>query len=304
MTLLPALKKLNPQVQNICDVTGSSAKMLASKYHIQNCTSDYTEILNDEDINLVMVITRHNLHARMVIECLKAGKHVYVEKPLALNESELKDIENVYRNTGKSIMVGFNRRFSPHARHIWKYLDNNNPINVSATMNAGFIPADSWVQDPDIGGGRIIGEACHFMDLMIYLTGYKVTGVCMNALGKNPDKYTDNATILLKFENGSQGVINYFSNGAKAYSKERIEVYSMNRTFVIDNFRKTSGYGARGFKTLKTQIDKGHQEQFRKLISSIESGDDPLIPFDELINSSMASFAALESLVSGEWVRI
>jgi predicted dehydrogenase len=171
-------------------------------------------------------------------------------------------------------------------------------------MNAGFIPPESWVQDPEIGGGRIIGEACHYFDLMIYLTGSIISNVCMSALGQDPDKNTDNASILLKFENGSQGTINYFSNGAKSYSKERIEVYSRHRTFVIDNFRKTKGYGAKGFKTLRTKIDKGHKEQFKKLLSKHNSGNGPFIPLNELVNSSKASFAALDSLIKGEWVKI
>jgi len=280
------------------------AKIFAKKYDIQNCTSEYHEILNDKDINLVLIITRHNLHAGMVIESLKVGKHVYVEKPLALNEKELEQIIKIYETSGKSLTVGYNRRFSPHTKLVKQYIEENDQINITATMNAGFIPSESWVQDPDTGGGRIIGEACHYMDLMIYLTGSNISEVCMNALGKNPDRYTDNASILLKFENGSQGVIHYFNNGAKSYPKERIEVFSRNRTFIIDNFRKTTGYGVKGFKTLKTRIDKGHREQFRQLLNNMESGTGPLISFGELVNSSRASFAALESLVRGEWAKL
>jgi predicted dehydrogenase/threonine dehydrogenase-like Zn-dependent dehydrogenase len=304
MTLLPALKKLNPQIKTICDVTGMQSKALATKYDIHNCTSEFSQILNDKDINLVMIITRHHLHSGMAIKSLKAGKHVYVEKPLVLKETELEDILKTYKDSGKSIMVGYNRRFSPHTQLLKKYIRVEDPVNITATMNAGFIPANSWVQDPEIGGGRIIGEACHFMDLLIYLTGSKISSICMNALGKNPDRYSDNATILLKFENGSQGVINYFSNGAKTYSKERIEVYSRNRTFVIDNFRRTNGFGVKGFRSLKTKIDKGHKEQYRQLIENIETGSSPLIPFDELLNASKASFAALASLVNGGWAHL
>ena len=139
---------------------------------------------------------------------------------------------------------------------------------------------------------------------MISLNGSLITEICMNALGKTPSKNTDNASILIKFENGSQGVVNYFSNGAKSYPKERIEVYSGNRTFVIDNFRTTRGYGVKGFKAKKSKIDKGHGEQFKQLLSSMESGSKPIIPFNEIINSSKASLAALESLVQGGWVKI
>jgi predicted dehydrogenase len=152
-----------------------------------------------------------------------------------------------------------------------------------------------------IGGGRIIGEACHFIDLITYLTGSKVKAVCMNAMGLNPEENTDNATILLKYENGSTGVINYFSNGSKAYSKERVEVYSQERTLIMDNFRITQGFGFKGFSKLKTSIDKGHKNQFHKLISQIKNGGEVLIPFEEIVNTTKASFAAIESLKNGQW---
>ncbi len=304
MTLLPALRKFNPQIQSIAGASGIHAKILARKYQITDCTSDYHDILKNAAINLVLITTRHNLHAKMVTESLKAGKNVFVEKPLALNMEELEGIVKAYDSSEGSLTVGYNRRFSPHTEAIKEFLKDEDPVNIIATMNAGFIPPESWVQDPEIGGGRIIGEACHYFDLMIFLTGSKISKVCMSALGQNPDKNTDNASILLKFENGSQGTINYFSNGAKSYSKERIEVYSRHRTFVIDNFRKTEGYGAKGFKTLKTKIDKGHKEQFKQLLSKHNSGNGPIIPLNELVNSSKASFAALDSLIKGEWVKI
>jgi predicted dehydrogenase len=177
-------------------------------------------------------------------------------------------------------------------------------MNVIATMNAGFIPANVWVHHMKTGGGRIIGEACHFIDLITFFTGSKVMSVCMNAMGEHPEEDTDNASILLRYKNGSTGVINYFANGSKAYSKERIEVYSQGRTAIIDNFRVTEGYGFRGFTKFKTKLDKGHKEQFRLLVERAEKGGEALIPFDELINTTMASFATIESLKKGEWVKI
>ena len=200
-------------------------------------------------------------------------------------------------------MVGFNRRFSPHAEKM-KSLLGTSQMNVIATMNAGNIPANVWVHDMLVGGGRIIGEACHFIDLITYLTGSKVKAVCMNAMGINPAENTDNATIFLKYENGSTGVINYFSNGSKAYSKERVEVYSQERTLIMDNFRTTNGYGFKGFSKLKTALDKGHKNQFHKLISQSKSGGNALIPFDEIVNTTQASFAAIESLQKGQWIEL
>ncbi len=300
MTMLPALKSVAAQIKYIASAGGVSGTALAKKYHIANSTTDYKEILNDKEVDLVMITTRHGRHADLVTESLNAGKNVFVEKPLALNEEQLAQIIESYHKPC-TLTVGFNRRFSPHTQKV-KSLMGNAPMSDIATMNAGFIPSNVWVHDRQTGGGRIIGEACHFIDLITYLTGSKVKAVCMNALGENPGETTDNASLLLKYENGSTGVINYFSNGSKAYAKERIEVYSQNRTAVIDNFRLTSGYGFKGFSKLKTRQDKGHKAQFRLLLECLRNGGDALIPFDEIVNTTKASFAAVESLKRGEWV--
>ena len=180
--------------------------------------------------------------------------------------------------------------------------DGTNPINVVATMNAGFIPKDVWVHDMNVGGGRIIGEACHYIDLCSYLTGSKVTAVCMNAMGISPEDNTDNASILLKYENGSNAVINYFANGSKAYSKERVEVYSQERTLVMDNWRKLKGYGFKGFSSKSSKQDKGHFNQFKALIDQQINGGLPIISFDEIVNTTKASFSAIESLKQGKWI--
>jgi predicted dehydrogenase len=185
-----------------------------------------------------------------------------------------------------------------------KQLLGTAPMNVIATMNAGNIPSNVWVHDMKTGGGRIIGEACHFIDLIGFLTGSKVKSVCMNAMGNNPSENTDNASILLKYENGSTGAINYFSNGSKAYSKERVEVYSQDRTLVMDNYRITAGYGFKGFSHLKTKLDKGHNAQFALLNQKVKEGGASLIPFDELMNTTKASFAAIESLKEGRWIKL
>jgi predicted dehydrogenase len=263
----------------------------------------WLNILQDNEVDLVLITTRHNLHANMTVKCLEAGKHVFVEKPLALNLEELQNVIQAQQKSAKTVMVGFNRRFSPHAVKM-KSLLGSSQMNVIATMNAGNIPANVWVHDMLVGGGRIIGEACHFIDLITFLTGSKVKAVCMNAMGVRPEENTDNATLLLNYENGSTGVINYFSNGSKAYSKERVEVYSQDRTLIMDNFRTTVGYGFNGFSKLKTSLDKGHKNQFHKLIAQTKSGGNPLIPFEELINTTKASFAAIESLQKGQWIEL
>ncbi|MDT8416142.1 MAG: bi-domain-containing oxidoreductase [Flavobacteriaceae bacterium] len=303
MTMLPALKGSGANLKYIASKGGVSGTALAKKYGFSHSTSDYTDILKDVETDLVCITTRHNLHAPMAVEALKAGKHVFVEKPFALNTTELDAVVAAQQASGKTLTVGFNRRFSPHALKIKQQLSDA-PVHITATMNAGFIPPNVWVHDLKIGGGRIVGEACHFIDLMVYLTGSKVTSVCMNALEKNPEENTDNATILLRFENGSNGVVNYFSNGSKAYAKERVEVFSQERTFVLDNFRRTTAYGCKGFSGLKTQLDKGHKNQFHQLIHQIQNGGEALIPFEEIVNTAQASFAAIESLKTRSWIAI
>jgi predicted dehydrogenase len=303
MTMLPMLKGSDANYKYIVSKGGVSGTSIAKKYGFSHSSTNFNDVLIDEEIDLVLITTRHNLHASMTIKALQANKHVFVEKPLALNQSELNEVVAAQQKSGKTIMVGFNRRFSPHAEKM-KVLLGTSQMNVIATMNAGNIPSNVWVHDMQIGGGRIIGEACHFIDLITYLTGSKVKSVCMNAMGINPEENTDSGSILLKYENGSTGVINYFSNGSKAYSKERIEVYSQDRTLVMDNFRKTVGYGFKGFSSLKTRLDKGHKNQFHRLINTVKNGGAPLIPVDDLINTTKASFAAIESLKSNKWIEL
>ena len=260
------LRKCNADIKYIASSGGLSSTIMAKKYNIANSTSDYNEILKDEEVDLVLVTTQHHMHAKMTIEAISAGKSVYVEKPLALNEKELDEIIKNYNSKNINLSVGFNRRFAPLAKKMKKALGNSiTPINIVATMNAGFIPKDVWVHDMEIGGGRIIGEACHYIDLCAYFTGSKVVSVCMNAMGLNPEENTDNTSILLKYENGSNAVINYFANGSKSYSKERVEVYSQERTLIMDNWRTLKGYGFKGFTSAKSSQDKGHFNQFQAL---------------------------------------
>ncbi len=306
MTVMPSLKNTGAIYKYISSAGGLTAKSIANKYGFQFSTTDYREILADNDVDLVMITTRHNQHASMVVESLNAKKHVFVEKPLALNQIELTAIEETYAKFSNELTlnVGFNRRFAPTAKKMKQLLGNSGPVNIIATMNAGFIPPDVWVHDMKVGGGRIVGEACHFIDLMIYLTGSTVKEVCMSAMGTHPTDNTDNAIITLKFADGSQGVINYFANGSKAYSKERVEVYSQGKVLILDNFRKLQGFGFSNFSSISSKLDKGHKEQFKLLIESVKKGTGSLIPFHELINCSQASFAAIKSLQSKSWINI
>jgi predicted dehydrogenase/threonine dehydrogenase-like Zn-dependent dehydrogenase len=303
--ILPSLKKINANIKTIASSGGLSGTTMAKKYGIPYSTTDYKSMLTDSEVDLMMITTRHNTHGSMVVEALNAGKHVFVEKPLALNKEEVDAIIEAHQKVGKTVNVGFNRRFAPLAQKMKKLLGNSNtPMNIIATMNAGAIPPNVWVHDMEVGGGRIIGEACHFIDLCSYFTDSYVVSVCMNAMDVNPQENTDNASILLKYANGSTAVINYFSNGSKAYSKERLEVYHQERTLVMDNWRKLKGFGFKGFSGESSGQDKGHANQFKLLVDAVQKGGEPIVPFDSIINTTLASFAAIESLKQKSWIEI
>jgi len=310
MTMLPKLKGSGASFKYMCSSGGLSGTTLAKKFGFSHSTTDYHEVLKDEEVDTVFITTRHNSHAGFVREALQAGKNVFVEKPLAINEEQLQEIIEAYGNSsalpsGPTLTVGFNRRFSPHTQAIKKAIGNDpGVLNIVATMNAGFIPPQVWVHDMQVGGGRIIGEACHYMDLCAYLAGSEIRRVCMSSMGTDIRDNTDNASILMQFKNGSNAVINYFANGSKSYSKERVEVFSQERVFVLDNFRNTRAYGAKGFKNLKTKMNKGHKEQFHTYIQRIKEGGEPLIPFSDMVNVTRASFAALRSLKEKQWIEV
>lgn len=303
MVIVPTMRKLGYNLKYIASEKGLSSTVLSKKYKIAFATSDYHQILADSEVSAVAITVRHNMHAQLVIEALQAGKHVFVEKPLALNYEDIDRIEEAYKSSGKTITVGFNRRFSPFAVRAKEMIGEPRPINVIANMNAGFIPANSWVHDLKVGGGRIVGEACHLIDLITFFSGSLVDEVIMTAAGQNPEENTDNASILMKYKNGSIGVINYFSNGSKAYSKERIEVYSQGRTLIIDNFRRLESFGFSGRGFSKSQ-DKGHVDQFKLLQKKLSEGGEEMIPIQETLNTSRAVLAAIESMKVGSWIKV
>ncbi|NVK04804.1 MAG: Gfo/Idh/MocA family oxidoreductase [Flavobacteriia bacterium] len=301
MTMLPALDKTSARLKIIASSGGVSGTSMAKKHGIEVSTTDVENVMNDPDVDSVVITTRHNSHARFAIQALNANKHVFVEKPLALNSDELDDIVKAEATSKGTVFVGFNRRFSPHTQAIAKHVGDG-LMNINVTMNAGAIPSNVWVHDMKIGGGRIIGEACHLIDLCVFLTKSKVKAVNMQSMGLDVEENTDNASIFLKFENGSSAVVNYFANGSKAYSKERLELYSQERTYIMDNFRKTLGFGAKGFGKVKTKMDKGHKAQFNAYVNWLKNGGEPLIAFEEIVNVTKASFAAITSLKEERWV--
>lgn len=306
--IMPALKKAGAQMKYVVSSGGLSSTTLAKKYGVPYSSTDLDAVLSDREVDGVVITTQHNLHAGMTVRALKAGKQVFVEKPLALKVNELDNIVKAVEETGNTVTVGFNRRFSPLAEKMRFLLgERPGPMNVIATMNAGYLPPDLWVHDLELGGGRIVGEACHYVDLITYLTGSKVVEVSTQAMGTDPAESTDTASIHLKYENGSLGVINYFANGHKSYSKERVELYYQGKNLIMDNFRRLDGFGFGkrfGSKIMKTKQDKGHNRQFELLTKRWKVGGKPLIPFDEIINTTLATFAAIESLKTNKPIKI
>lgn len=303
MTLLPSLKDMDINLNWIVSKTGLTGTELAKKFSIDKSSTDIDLVLNDKATDIVIITTRHNSHHDLVKKALEAGKNVFVEKPLCLSLEQLEDISRAYFSSNQKLFVGYNRRYSPFSIKLKKFLSGN-PISVVANFNAGFIPPDSWVHDMKIGGGRIIGEACHFIDLICYFTDSLVQSVCTNALGKDPTKNSDNASIFLKFENGSIGVINYFSNGSKKYQKERIEVFDSGKVFIIDNFKSLTMFGENGFRKKSFRVNKGHRNQFVEILDNLRNECPPLVSFEELSNISMATFAAIESLEKNRWINL
>ncbi|MBN2559854.1 MAG: bi-domain-containing oxidoreductase [Phycisphaerae bacterium] len=306
---VPSLAKTNARFACAADLNGVAASHMAKKYGFERAASDYRTVLDDPEINTVIVLTRHDTHAPMVLEALAAGKHVFVEKPLCLNAGQLDQVrEATARAAGCQLMVGFNRRFSPHVVKMRSLLaSRTEPLCMSMTVNAGVSPADSWVQDPSVGGGRIIGEGCHWIDLMSFLAGAPVVRVAAMKIGESPGVAVreDKTTITLYFGDGSIGTLHYFGNGHKSYPKETLEVFCDAKTLRLDNFRELRGYGWAGFKKMKlARWDKGHAEEYKRFIETVETGGRALIPFEEIENVMQATFAAVESAQSGRFVTV
>ena len=296
--LLPALAKTPIRLAYLADLNAVAAKHCAAKFGIEQAITNYKMILDDPAVNTVFVLVGHHLHARFVIEALEAGKNVFVEKPLAMNEDQLCKVEKAFEKAkGQQLMLGFNRRFSPHTVKIKELLTGRSePLCMSMTVNGGIIPADHWTQDPERGGGRIIGEGCHFIDLLSFVAGSQITDVSAMRMGEGGTVRDDKMAIILQFADGSVGTVNYFSNGSRSYSKEMLEVFSDGRVLRMENFRYTRGYGFAGFKKFKTsRQNKGHNAEVAAFVDVIAKGGVPLIPFADLSNITRATFAAVES---------
>jgi len=300
--LMPAFKGAGASLDTVVTSGGVSAVHHGDKQGFVKASTDFDQVIADNSINTVVIATQHNLHAQQTIAALKNEKHVFVEKPLALVESEIDEIEAAYNEsvTKPKVMVGYNRRFAPHVVKMKELLGAvKGPKTFIMTMNAGDIPADHWTQDPSVGGGRIIGEACHYIDLMRHLAGSKITGFNAMCLGDAPGIAIreDKASITLSFEDGSIGTIHYFANGGKDFPKERIEVFANDAVLQLDNFRKLIGFGWKGFSKMKlSSQDKGQKGCSKAFVESIQQGKASPISFDEIIEVARISCQVAESL--------
>jgi predicted dehydrogenase len=299
--LIPAFKYAGAALDTIVSASGVSAAHHAKKHGFAHAASDASAAVTDANVDAVAIATRHNLHAAQVLDALRAGKHVFCEKPLCLTLDELTGIEQFFADAKSPpmLMVGFNRRFAPQVVKIKSLLAGvSAPASFIMTVNAGVIPAESWIQDPAVGGGRLIGEGCHFIDLLRHLAGASINGFDIAALGEvgGPPR-SDNFSLTLRFVNGSIGTINYFANGNKSFPKERLEVFVAGRVLQLDNFRALRGWGWPGFKRNKLwRQDKGQNACAAAFVRALRDGTAAPIPLAEILETSRVAIEASQRL--------
>jgi len=302
--LIPALRAAGAQLHTIITSAGINGVIHGAKAGFAEASSDIQAVMDSAAVNTLVIVTRHDTHARFSAQALRAGKHVFVEKPLALHMDELQAVQEAWsaaqqEGRGRQLMVGFNRRFAPQVQKMKTLLASvREPKSFIMTMNAGGISASHWTQDVLVGGGRIIGEACHFIDLMRFFTGSPIVSLQVRRMGDAPgvDVTEDKASITLGFADGSFGTIMYLANGAASFPKERIEVFSAGRVLQLDNFRKLKGYGWSGFSKLNLwKQDKGQKACAKAFLQAVETGI-PAIPPEEIFEVARVTIEAAEQL--------
>ena len=299
-TLVPALKRAGFSLEAIASSGGSSAGVSAQRFGFRRATTDVATLMAADDVDAVVIATRHNTHAELAVQAISSGKHTFVEKPVAITRDELEHLAAAYASHAAQVLtVGFNRRLSPHTQKMHSLLvATSEPKAITITVNAGHIPADHWTQDPLVGGGRLIGEACHFVDLARFLVGTSISGVTARRLGTTGDNANaDSFTISLTFADGSLASINYFSNGHRAFPKERVDVFSGGKILHLDNFRRLSGFGWSGFRRFSTRTqDKGHGSLLSAFSAAVKGSAPNPTPWDEVEDVHRACFAAMDQI--------
>ncbi len=299
--LIPAVKEYGASLHTVVTSKGITAKNVADKFGFGNASSDIKDVLANEQINTIFVATPHQYHASYALACLKIGKSVFVEKPLALSIEELDEIKQECEEMNSNLMVGFNRRFSPVARELKKHFDDiKEPLVMNYRVNAGFISKDHWTQDENVGGGRIIGEVCHFIDLMQFLSGSlpeSVYAQCISS-GNERLKNDDNIVITISFKNGSVGSIVYVANGDKSLPKERLEIFGGGKVGVIDDFKQGIIHAGNKSRTIKSD-GKGHRQEVHAFLEAIKEGHAMPISFESIYYTTKATFKITDSLRTG-----
>jgi predicted dehydrogenase/threonine dehydrogenase-like Zn-dependent dehydrogenase len=309
--MLPAIQKQKDiQLVGIASSWGVHARHSGDKFKFGYAASESGELIIDPDINTLAILTRHDSHVPLVIKGLQAGKHVFVEKPLAVNQQQLGELEEYMEKNSSNmplLMTGFNRRFAPLAMKLAAFLaDRQEPLFAHYRVNAGVLPLTHWQHDPVQGGGRIVGEGCHFIDFLTFLAGAAPLSVNAHGLPDNGRSREDVVSMTFTFPDGSVGVVDYLANGDKAFPKERVEVFCAGRVAVLDDYRslETVHNGRRKVSKSAMRQDKGHFNEWQAFASAIRAGGPPPIPYEQLLGVTRASFAAIESLRTKNEVRI
>lgn len=306
---LPVVKKLGgiPRI-GVATASGLSAKHAMSRFGFEYASSVENDVLQDQRINTLAILTRHQHHARQTLAGLRLGKNVFCEKPLAIREDELVEIEEVLKvDLGGILMVGFNRRFAPYTREMLKFFEGRSePLVMDYRVNAGFLPASHWIHDPLQGGGRIIGEGCHFIDFLSCLAGGAPTSVMTHGLADGGRYHEDNVLMTFRFADGSIGTVTYVANGDKSFPKEQVTVFSSGRVASLDDFRTLELVkdGRRQILRSALRQDKGHAGGWEAFIRAVKNQGTPPIPYQDLIGVSRAAIKAVESLRSGVEIQI
>jgi polar amino acid transport system substrate-binding protein len=303
--LLPHFKSNGAEFCTIATAAGLTARDVANQYGFAGCVSDAGDVISDENANLIVIATRHDTHAAYAQAALEQNKHVFVEKPLAMNDADLDTLLAAAERSSGRLMAGFNRRFSPSAKQAKEFFSDARtfPLSIIYRVNAGRIPKDSWVQDPIQGGGRIVGEVCHFIDLMQYLTGSVTTRIFAEAVTSRDNDLTedDSVVVTLKFSDGSNGTIAYLAEGDPSVPKEHVEIFGGGKTFVLDDFRRCSMYsGGKEMTKKRATQDKGQKEEVRVVCNTVLSGGEPPIALADLAATTRATLRILDSLRTGE----
>lgn len=292
---MPAFAQAGARLHMVASASGVSGMAAARKFGFEVATTDVNAMVASSNIDTIVIATRHDSHAKYVLSANQLGKHAFVEKPLCLTLDELASIHAAYGQTNKLLMVGFNRRFAPHIKRMKSLLDGTAGEKAfTLTVNAGAIPASHWIHDRLVGGGRVVGECCHFIDLLRFLAGAPIAsyGVVSSAVMTH-----DVVIISLRFENGSIGSIQYFANGSKAYPKERLDVFVSGRVLQLDNFRRMRGFGWSGFSSMNLwRQDKGQRACVEAFVKAVQKGEGAPIPLDEIIEVSRVAIELQQSL--------